>query len=101
MIHGDITKDPWKSRRKFFPWNPSMAKVDCRDARKAQERRHRFQVMLAMNYIRGRRHRVQISNDWNCGGSDFLCHFSQPGAVRNRCMAAVEQPNRQIPYVEL
>ena len=100
MIDGDVAQDAGESRRIFFPWEPAVAEIDRRHAGIAQQRCHRVQVMMSVNDIWCDRQSVEIIDNRNCRGSNFLSDVPQLRAIGDGHMSAFEQSDCQIAHVE-
>ena len=60
VIHSDISENSRKVWRCFFPREPTVTEVDCWSSRKVQQRDHRIDMMLSVNYVGRSCQRLEI-----------------------------------------
>jgi hypothetical protein len=61
-----------------------------------QQGRHRFHVMMPVNYIGESANRIEIVNHRDRLGAKFLRQLTQERAVNDRHMPALLQPERKV-----
>jgi hypothetical protein len=99
VVHRYVTQDPGKQRGCFFPWRRAMAHKDGRRRRETQQRRHRVEVMVPVNYFRGVRDGVKVIDDLRSGSADISSHFTKSRTISDGFVPLLQQTKRQVANV--